>query len=88
MAVGSALRGAAEAEALRWVLPSVPNRGTMAVLESRPHHVPGLKYFVCVVVYSACQDIHEQQSHAGELTKYYMCMCLKQRNKEHWKSSR
>lgn len=35
----------------------------------------GLKCFVCVVVCSACQDIHEQQSQAGELIKYiYVCV--------------
>lgn len=30
----------------------------------------GLKHFVCVVVCSACQDIHGHQSQAGELIKY------------------
>lgn len=30
----------------------------------------GLKYFVCVVICSACQDIHGHQSQPGELIKY------------------
>lgn len=29
----------------------------------------GLKYFVCVVICSACQDIHGHQSQPGELIK-------------------
>jgi len=30
----------------------------------------GLKYFVCVVICSACQDIHGHQSQPGEIIKY------------------
>lgn len=47
----------------------VPSRG-MALFEIRHHQFLGLKCFVCVVVCSACQDIHEHQSQAGELIKY------------------
>lgn len=36
---------------------------------------PGLKYFVCVVICSACQDIHEHHSQDGELIKY-ICVCV------------
>lgn len=30
----------------------------------------GLKYFVCVVICSACQDSHGHKSQAGQLIKY------------------
>lgn len=55
---------------------SVPNHG-MAMFENRQNKTNflGLKYFVCVVICSACQDIHEHQSQAGELIKYiYVCV--------------
>lgn len=56
-------------------VPSPTPRG-MALFESRHvTRVLGLKYFVCVVIHSACQDTHEQQSQAGELINY-ICVCV------------